>query len=310
MAERTWRILDEFPQPIRGEDIRLVTHRQKLIVPPGVEEAIRTTWNRELQTKQAELAQIGDVTSIGEHSEKISGNTLDALYADERRIMWSGPQVTLKEIAKEFCSINPRVRLFVSPTHYAFTTGLSDPEVIALYVKYGVERPRPPLAICTFAITPDNEGILTVRGPRANKYPGRKYGQGGDPRTSDVNIVDHQIREMKDEILVGPEEYNPREFQFGGIVEDREMLPGKTDLISWVRINLGFDEVDDRVRNRARHPNDAVAIASFPATDEGLMRYVSTLDPQGYNPPTIAGLVLYGKMNFGEYWYQDLLKQL
>lgn len=307
----TSAILLDFPHPIKGDNVRFV----ETVLPPqpiGVEAAIQASWTRELLAKQRELEQLGDKMIIGPNNEPISGNDLDALYEEGsgRRIMWSGPNVTLRGVRLELTTRNPTVWLEVARTHYAYTTGLNNQEVTRLYDEQGIEKPRPPLAICTFAVTPQNEIVLTVRGDRTNKYPRRWYGQGGDPRTPDTDVISHQVAEMRQEILLEPTEYKPVEIEFYALAEDREDLPRKVDLIGSVRIDISFAEIDERVKKRENKPNDAVAVVYIPADAEGLLEHLATVDPKQYCAPAFAGLIVYGGVRHGDNWKRDLRREL
>lgn len=311
MEIRTWGILDQFAQPIKAGSIQFVGVELPT-QPNGIEDAIKRSWDKELHAKQDELAIKGDRMVVGPHLEPLSGNNLDALYEEQtgKRKMWSGPVVTLREIRRDISVVSSRIFLAVSQMHFAYINGLNDPEVTALYTAQQIEKPRSSLAVSTFAETTEGLLVLTVRGDRTNMYPNRLYGQGGNPQTPMVDIIEHQIREMRDEILVEPEEYDPRGFEFFGIVEDLEGIPNKPDLVGAVRINLSFDEVRRRVEARGKYPNDAVGVDFAPSTAEDLQYYLAIKDPRDYCPPAFAGLILFGASRYGELWKKDLLQDL
>ncbi len=301
----SWGILHTFQGPVNGQNIQFkeanVNH------PSGVENLIRTNWDTQLADKQAQLSKQGiSGLTIQPYQEDKSLTPLNALYEAGVAKMWPGPAITLVSIKENY----PMIELEVAQTYFPFIGALNDPEIKHLYINQGIEIPRPSLAICTFAETSNGKLTLTVRGQRTNMYPGRLYGQGGNPLFPTVNLVEHQIAEMSGEILVTPESYNPRKLEFGGITEDKEALPGKPDLVGWIEVNLDSEEIERRVEARDQHPNDAVAVVFAPTSDEALLRYIVSANPSDYCPPAYAGLILYGRMHFGELWQQDLLKQL
>lgn len=303
--ERSWGILHTFQEPVNGQNIQF--KEVKISHPSGVENLIRTNWDTQLAAKQAQLAEQGiSGLTVQPYQEDKSLTPLNALYEGGVAKMWPGPAITLVDIKENY----PLVEFVVAQTYFPFIVALNDPEIRHLYISQGIEIPRPSLAICTFAETNDGKLTLTVRGQRTNMYPGRFYGQGGNPLFPTVDPVEHQITEMSDEILVTPKSYNPRDLEFGGIAEDKEMLPGKPDLVGWVKVNLGSEDIERNVRNREKYPNDAVAVAFAPASDEALLEYMASVNPHDYCPPAYAGLILYGRMHFGQLWQQDLLKQL
>lgn len=303
--ERTWEILHAFQAPVEGKNIHF--REARITQPIGIDNLIRTSWDKQLEVKQAQLAERGiQGLTIKPYQEDKSPTPLNALYEEGAAKMWPGPAITLVHIEDNF----PHIELSVAQTYFPFIAALSDPQIRDLYTSYGLEIPRPPLAIVTFAETNDSKLTLTVRGQRTNMYPGRFSGQGGNPLFVTMTPTEHQIEEMADEILVTPQSYNPRSIQFGGIVEDREELLGKADLAGWVRVGLDSEEIERRVRTRINHPNDAIAVDFVPANDEGLLKHIALANPTDYCPPAYAGLILYGRMHFGELWQQDLLKQL
>lgn len=303
--ERTWGILYTFQAPVNGQNIQF--REVQIKHPVGLDGLVRSNWDQQLIAKQSQLAGQGITgLAIQPYQEDKSATPFNALYEAGEVKMWPGPAITLVGINNDYRG----VELDVAQTSFPFITALNDYKIKELYISQGIEIPRPALAICTFAQTKDGKLTLTVRGERTNMYPGRFYGQGGNPLFTTDNPVEHQVKEMVGETLITTESYDPRKLEFGGITVDREELPGKPDLVGWVRVNLHSEEIDRRVGERTKHPNDAVAVAFVPASDEALLKYIVTANPNDYCPPAYAGLILYGRMHFGQLWEQDLLKQI
>lgn len=302
--ERTWEILHLFQAPINGQNIHFKT--VEIPHPSGLEKIVRENWDRQLRDKQTQMKKRGIEQLMLPYHEDKSPTPLNALYEAGEAKMWPGPAITLVNIKEN----HHRVELEVAQTSFPFIAALDDPQIKELYVSQGIKIPRRPLAICTFAQTKDEKLTLTVRGERTNMYPGRFYGQGGNPLFTIDNPVENQKNEMSEEILVTPPSYDPRQMKFGGVVLDQELLPGKPDLIGWIKVHFDSEEIQKRVKARIKHPNDAVAVAFAPASDEALLKYMVSADPHDYCPPAYAGLILYGRMHFGKLWQKDLLKQL
>ncbi|MEK6822754.1 MAG: hypothetical protein AABY13_02905, partial [Nanoarchaeota archaeon] len=240
------------------------------------------------------------------------GGELAALHEGDKPKMWPGPAVTLRDVQPR----NAGIDLLVSQTSFPAIDALKDKTFSELYETQGITKPRPALAICTYAITTDGMLALTVRGARTNMYPGRLYGQGGNPRSTNTNVVEHQKAENKDEILVQDNEYpvnGGRGFWFGGIVEDNEQLPRKTDLVGWCYLNIDSKTLKGRSYERPmeKRPNDAVGIVFAPAKEGPLLDYLTkTTHPVQFCPPAHAGLVVYGLHKFGNEWAQNVIKKI
>lgn len=302
-----WETLEIFEEPIFAKKIKL--KESPLSTPNGVEEIIRKNWDKQLKEKQAQVAKVGIQAEINKYHLDKSNNPLNALYEKEKPIMWPGPAISLRGIRK----IDNDTELIVGQTSFPYISALKDKEVSSLYETLGIVKPRPALAICTYALTQDGQLTLTVRGSRTNMYPGRLYGQGGNPLFTNTILAEHQADEMKDEILIQPNEYDSNELRFSGIVIDREQLPDKPDLVGWVPVNLEAGNIRERVYKRSsdKRPNDAISVVFVPSTEGELFDHlVERSHPVQYCPSAHGGLVLYGYHNFGEKWTENLLDKL
>jgi len=214
--------------------------------------------------------------------------------------MWPGPVVSLKEVRQ---TGSGRIELLVGQTTFPFIAALSKENVSKLYTEQGIAKPRPAIAICTYALTNDGKLALTVRGQRTNMYPGRLYGQGGNPLTTNTSIVQHQIDESKDELNLPDFSVNrlSGKFRFTGVVIDNEALPGKPDLVGWVPVDLSSDDIRERVYQRAlsERPNDAVGVVFAPSDADGLFDYlVNGTHTSQYCPPSTRWLSALWKNQF------------
>lgn len=307
MKTQTWEALYIFDKPEFGS--RFSFRDSPLEMPEEIDRIIKRNWNTQLRQKKEQLSKIGITTEIRPYPADTSENPWNALYEGDKQIMWPGSVVSLKDVQKK----DSGIELLVGQTYFPFIVGLNDEDVSRLYEKQGIAKPRPALAIGTYALTQDNKLTLTVRGSRTNLYPGRLYGQGGNPLFTNTDILKHQADEMKDEILIEPNEYDPEELRFSGIVADNEQLPNKPDLIGWIPVNLESGKIRERVYKRPSNerPNDAIGVVFAPSTEGELFDYIAQqTHPVQYCPSAIGGLVLYGHHNFGSDWSTSLLKTL
>lgn len=304
MNIQTWESLCIFDNSVPVGRVRL--RGVPLKIPVGVEEVIRRNWDAQLRQKQEQLAREGIVAEIQPYHYHHSDQPLNALYEGDEPKMWPGPTVSLTD----FIIGDSGIDLLVSQASFPFIAGLKDEEVSRLYAEQGIAKPRPALAISTFALTQDGQLTLTVRGSRTNMYPGRLYGQGGNPLFTSSEIAESQADEIRNEILVQTDEYDLGAMKFSGIVVDKEHFPGKPDLVGWHQVNLEAADIQARVLKRTarERPNDAIGVVFAPATEGALFDYLAKrTHPVQFCPPAHGGLILYGHHNFGRDWAKELL---
>jgi hypothetical protein len=307
METENWKTMILFDKPVNGKDIRFVD--SPLEKPKGLDELIREKWDGQLKNKQAALLDSGIRTELRPYHEDKSENPLNALYEGEKVRMWPGPTISLKELKQ-----TPEgVDLFVGQTSYPFIAALKEKDVTELYESQGVQKPQPPIAVCTYALTKDNKLVLTIRGERTDTNPCRFYGQGGNPKFTDDSIIKTQLNEMEEEALIRPREVDQDNFMFSGIGVYKVVLPDKPDLLGWVKVDVDSIDLRKRVYDRAisDRPTDAVGISFAPADREGLYNYlVNETHPVQFAALGHAGLVMYGYSNFGKEWIDQLSKRI
>ncbi len=310
MEIRTWGIAHIFEPPLRGEDIQMVS--VGFPKPQGLDDRIRTSWSEQLLKKREELRQSGISTEIRPYHLDRSENPLGALYEEDTPKMWPGPVVTLREVERAITYGRNRVFLKVGQMFYPYIAALRDPEIIKLYEETGIDIPTPALGICTPVLTADDKLTLTVRGIRTSIYPGRIHSPGGQPLLTDTDVVEHQKNEIHEEILVNPDEL-AEQFSFSGIVLDQEILPNKPDLTGWVRTVLDAGDIRERMfrTDPNKRPTDVQSVVFAPASEEELLRYITEYThPVNFCPPTVGSLWLFGRLNWGEDWANDVLKRM
>ncbi|MFI5136113.1 MAG: hypothetical protein ACHQD9_09695, partial [Chitinophagales bacterium] len=146
-----------FPQPLFPSAISF--EKFPLVFSEKVLQQVTDHWILQLKQKQHQLSEKGIPSEIKSYSA--SGNfDLDALFVNEKPVMWPGRCVTLRDWRVE----DKSVTLFVSELSYPFIAALSDKNFLNNFHDENLRSLRPPLAVCTFAITSDNFLVLTVRG--------------------------------------------------------------------------------------------------------------------------------------------------
>lgn len=292
----TSRVLFNFNKPLPAGALSL--QHEPVSFSESATSRLKQHWQKQLLAKQAALYASG-IASVIKPYHAADKDSLDALFADDKPVMWPGTAIALRNVSVDEGSI----RLTVSEISYPFISALNDSAFRAKLYETGLSAIRPPLAICTFAITTDVFLVMTIRGITTNVYPGRLYGQGGNPAALPLKIIDHQLDELYEELLINREEVDETSFRFYGLVEDLEQFPGKPDLIGSVRLRLSSSEVQARFDTRpsGMRPPDVAGISMLPFNKDAL-RYSLLVATKAtdYCPPAFGGLVLLMQQEFGE----------
>lgn len=294
-----------FPEPLSGSQISF----QEIPFPLSekAKSKLSAHWLEQLRKKQSQLALQGIESTI-RNDFALDGELNAALYVNEQPVMWPGSCITLREWNLD----EGHFRMAISKISYPFIAALSDPEFKFLFSEEELAAIRPPLAICTFAVTTDQMLMLTVRGKTTNVYPGRFYGQGGNPTSVDLNLLRHQLEELHEELLISPDEVIQDSLQFHGIVEDSESFPGKPDLIGTVNSSLSAQELQRRfdLRPSEQRPSDVAHIHFIHLDQESLFHFLKNeTQPKDFCPPAYGGLMLIGSFLFGKEWLEKVSRE-
>lgn len=291
----TCRLLLGLNQPLRADAVLL--NSEPLLLPRSIARQLSDHWHKQLKLKQ-EALRLSGVRSIIKPFAHTVHDMSEALFVDDKAVMWPGSAITLRAAQVE----DDKLRMQVSEVSYPLIGALGDPEFRKAIHDAGLTLIRPPLAYCTFAITSDHFMVLTKRGVTTNVYPGRYYGQGGNPASMDVSVAEHQLDEMKDEILADRDEVDEASFRFYGLVEDLEEYPGKPDLIGSVRLRITASRLQFRMQSRpaSSRPPDAADIRMIPFNKDAMQDFVlHTTSAKDYCPPAFGGLQLLMQHEFG-----------
>ena len=302
----TSRTLVIFNEPLHSSEILL--KEEPIRFSKSVLELLSEHWKSQLNHKQQALAKRGVTSTIKNYSSD-NEIILDALFVNDKAVMWPGRCVSLRDWGMKDYSAT----LFVSEISYPFISALSDQNFLKNFSDENLARMRPPLAVCTFAITSDNFLVLTARGISTNVYPGRFYGQGGNPDSSNINLLYHQLEEMQEEILIEPHEVIQDSLKFFGIIEDQETFPRKPDLIGTVKVSLSAEELEKRFESRTleQRPSDVADVRFVPFDEKSLFHFLkSETQPKDFCPPAHGGLILVGLFQFGKEWLNKLMTKI
>lgn len=295
----TWKLMKHFEESILDSNIKF--SEIPISIPEKIEKIAVERWNSKIEKESQKYSE----TEIKPHTSTSSGQIMNALYIDKKMTHYPGKQISLVGINQE----GNNVSIGVSQIYYPYVVVLQDGEFAEINAQQ--KNQIMPLHLCTFAITTDSKIALTVRGPKLMSYPNTLWGEGGNPETPATDIIEHQQREMLEEILVKPEESS--QFRFMGVATIKlphkntflDILPG---LLGYTHVNLSSKEIKERVLERpmSQRPDDAIDVVFCPATPEGLSDYLSERTSIfQYCPTGHAGLILYGS-EIGINWKSDL----
>lgn len=290
------RILSLFKKPLTANAISF--HHLPLTFSQKVLSELIDHWNLQLQKKKNTLRSKNISSEIKFYS-LFNRNEINALYVNDKAVMYPGDTITLRD----FIVNENEVQLVVSEILYPFITALSDKNFIAKIPASENKNLRPSLAVCTFAITADNFLVLTIRGEHTNVYPGRFYGQGGNPTNWNVDLLQHQLDEMKEELMLNKEEVQIESLRFCGLVEDLETFKGKPDLIGYVNIFLTSKELKIRfdARPKNERPADVADIFFIPFTKKSITNFLEhETKPSQFCPPAYGGLKMIESIFWGD----------
>ena len=301
----TSNILFVFSKPLLPSQILFIN--KEISFSTQTINALTLNWEAQLKKKRDQLLQKDIFSEIRTYPNE-NKVLLNALYVNEKPVMWPGNAITLRNWVVE----DDKAQLTVSAISYPFISALNDFRFLD-----AIESPietflRPALAICTFAITSDGFIVLTKRGDFTNVYPGRLYGQGGNPSEIDFDLLSHQVTEMEEEIMTYPIEVATDSLRFGGVIEDLETFPGKPDLVGWVNISLSSGEVKKRIEDRPPNdrPGDVSSVLFIHLNETSFSNFLKQHNSSEFCPPAHGGLLLMGFFRFGEKWFHKMVKEL
>lgn len=99
MEIKTWDILEAFEYSTSGKDIFF--KEVALAKPEGLEEEIKNNWDKQLESKNAEMRGKGINTEIRPYHLDTSPSPFKAIYEGDKPKMWPGPVISLVDIQEK-----------------------------------------------------------------------------------------------------------------------------------------------------------------------------------------------------------------
>ena len=208
--------------------------------------------------------------------------------------LFDGPMCRLES----FTATPDALSLVLSPTSYKpfVGTNLHNPQLAA---DHGRDVMANPVGVSALLETADGFLLLGRRNASVAYYPGRVHpfagalepGDGADPFAA-------VFRELREELALDAAHVD--DLRCTGLAEDARLL--QPELIFTARTSLSRDQVAQRV--------DAVehdAVWHIPARQDALGRAVT--DP-ALTPVGVASLLLWGRLHFGQDWFDNAHRQI
>lgn len=191
-----------------------------------------------------------------------------------------------------------RLRIELSQTSYKpfLGTNLMHPE---LADRFGKSALANPVGVSPALLTADGFLLLGRRNTSVAYYPGRIHPFAGamDPRDK-ADVFAAVRRELMEELqLSSPLIQNIR---CTGIVEDPALR--QPELIFSARCGLSRRQIESQLDPDEHHES-----VSIPATRDAIERIL--IDP-ALTPVAVASLILWGRLEFGEEWFDAMVRWL
>ncbi|MFC1648883.1 hypothetical protein ACFL1B_05490 [Nanoarchaeota archaeon] len=306
-----WSIETIFSRPLHGREIGFVD--KPFQHPEGLDEAVRASWDQQCDEKVADMEKEGKPGQVQPYHKDKSPNPWSAVYDGTGKVaLFPGSVLSIRDVVTHD---DGEVDVHVGQVLFPMIKAVQRPEVQAQYQDAGLEIPSPATGLYSFLWTMDGDLIMNVRGDtKVWAYQGRLYGAGGNPTDPNESLQEHQIQELQDEMLLKPEQFDPDDIKFIGIVHDQDLNPGKPDIVSWAPINMTTREFVRQFYDtpqEQRQPDSIGLVAVNNNSSTGLRNYLlQQSHPRQFCPPTAAGLVLTGHHMYGPEWAESVTQNL
>jgi 8-oxo-dGTP pyrophosphatase MutT (NUDIX family) len=161
--------------------------------------------------------------------------------------------------------------------------------------EFGPDVMANPVGVSPALQTSDGFLMLGQRNVSMAYYPGRIHPFAGCMEPSDADIFTAVRRELAEELSFTPQDI--ADIQLTGIVEDTNLR--QPELIFSVTSILTRQQIEARL-DRVEH----LGIWAIPATAENVKSTIFKNDQ--LTPVAIAALLLWGRIHFGEPWFQRI----
>lgn len=296
LETKNWRAISVFNGGINGSSIELIPIENSY--PKNLEKKIQRIWNTNLEKKKRKIKN----SKIKECKNSI-GEISNALYLEDKKLIWSDPLVGLIDVKKT----KSKISLLVEQISYKYFFCLEDKEVFKVCEQYKIQAPAP-LAAHVYPLTLDNKLVLTIRGDKVS-FPGNLYGIGGGLELVTTSLIEVIKSELEDEVLI--EDYQG-DIIIAGILEDKTGFRGSVSMPGWLKVNFEYSELKKKVLGRSLRdrPNDAINLSYAPASESELFDYLLRVSQEEFVPTGHGGLIMFGFVNYGKEWASKLLNKI
>jgi 8-oxo-dGTP pyrophosphatase MutT (NUDIX family) len=190
-----------------------------------------------------------------------------------------------------------RLHLQLSPSSYKpfLGTNMTHPEFAD---RFGADVMANTVGVSPALLSSDGYLLMGKRTATVAYYPNRIHPFAGslEPRDTDVFAAIH--RELREELSLEPQDII--DLRCTGIAEDQHLR--QPELIFAARSSLTKSEIESRL-----DPKEHRAMWSTPGTPDGIETAISDRDQ--LTPVAVASLVLWGRLQFGDGWFDRILRE-
>jgi hypothetical protein len=190
-----------------------------------------------------------------------------------------------------------RLDLVLSPTSYRvfLGTNMSHPE---LAERTGPDVMANPVGLSPALLSADGHLLMGRRNASVAYYPSRVHPFAGAMEPTDSDPFAGVRRELREELSFGAEDI--AEMRCLGIAEDLRLR--QPEAIFAVMSTRTLTEIESRLDRTEHH-----AIWAVPATQAGIASALVHMDQ--LTPVGVATLLLWGRVNFGESWFDGAVEE-
>jgi 8-oxo-dGTP pyrophosphatase MutT (NUDIX family) len=191
-----------------------------------------------------------------------------------------------------------QLRLALSETTYKrfLGTNLTNPR---LADRYGPQVLANPVGVSPALLTADNHLMMGRRNASVAYYPNRIHPFAGALDPDDPDVFAAVRRELKEEL--GFDENDVSEILCTGIAEDLSIR--QPELIFLVRSTRSREGIERRLD--ATEHDDSWSIPAKPQALDSLFASLRSAAQADFTPVAIASLLLFGRISFGEDFFQQ-----
>jgi 8-oxo-dGTP pyrophosphatase MutT (NUDIX family) len=203
--------------------------------------------------------------------------------------LFDGPMCRLES----FHTTGDRLHLTLSKSNYKvfLGTNMAHPEFAAAY---GSDVMANPVGISPALLTTDNQLLLGQRNAAVAYYPNRVHPFSGCMEPGDESLFTAVARELLEELSLEPNDLES--IRCTGIAQDTRLV--QPEPIFAVTCKLSFAEIQTRL-----DPTEHQGIIAIPAMQPAIEKILS--EDARLTPVAVASLLLWGRVTFGQRWFDS-----